>query len=149
MMQREKVVITMISAYAGIVITELLSPMIEKFFLGDAAVGSIFIKANVSPFTIQTAIFIGVIVLITTRGGMIGRARGLLLPVEVMGYSVLNSALILSTILFFLPEDARNQLSADGKLTRLIIEHHTWWLILPVLALIVAGFRKNSELERM
>lgn len=149
MMQREKVVVTMISAYAAMAITEILSPLAEKFFLGDANVGNVFIKANVSPFTVQTAIFVGVIVLLTVRGGLIGgKARGLLSPIEVLMYSALNSALVLSTILFFLADDARNQLAANSKFARFIIDYHTWWLILPVAALIVAGFRKGAELER-
>ena len=148
MMQREKVVATMICAYAAIVLTDLLSPIMEKFFLGDTNVGSIFIKANLSPFTIQTGLFVGIIVLLTVRGGIItGKTKGLLAPMEVLIYSVLNSALILSTILFFLTDDIRNQLAAESKFARLIIDYHTWWLILPVAALIVAGFRKGRELD--
>lgn len=149
MMQRERVVVTMISAYAAIAITGLVAPIAEKFFIGDTNVGNVFIKANLSPFTVQTVIFVGIIVLITVRGGLIGsKAKGLLSPVEVLAYSALNSALILSTILYYLPEIQRNQLSVDSKFAKIIIDYHDWWLILPIIALVVAGFRKGSELER-
>ncbi|TSC92311.1 MAG: Uncharacterized protein CEN89_764 [Candidatus Berkelbacteria bacterium Licking1014_7] len=119
MMQKEKVMLTLISAYAAIVVTNLVSPFFQKFFLGDTNVGNIFIKANASPFSVQAAIFVGIIVLITMRGGMItGKSRAIMSPFEMMIYSVLNSALILSTILYFLPEDQRNELLVESKFAK-------------------------------
>ena len=149
MMQREKVVVTMISAYASIAITEVLSPIAQKFFIGDSNVGNMFIKANLSPFTIQAGIFVGIIILITVRGGLVGaKGKGLLSPIEMLIFSILNSAVIMSTILFFLPEDMRNQLVANSKFAKIVIEYHDWWLILPIATLIVTGFRKGGEFER-
>ena len=149
MMQREKVMVTMISAYASMAITQILSPIAQKFFIGDSNIGNIFIKANLSPFTIQAGIFVGIIILITVRGGLVGtRAKGLLSPVEVLAYSALNSAMIMSAILFFLPEDMRNQLMVNSKFAKIIIGYHDWWLILPVVALIATGFKKGADMDR-
>lgn len=143
-LQREKVVITLISIYAALVVTQIVTPFALGFFQGDKTVGSIFVKANVSPFTIQTAIFGLIIILLTVRSGLVGRSgRGLLSPFEVAVFSLLNSALILTTVLFFLPEEVRGSLADQSRFAKIIIQRHDLWTIAPVLFLIILGFRHN------
>jgi len=143
-LQREKVVITLISIYAALVVTQIVTPLALGFFQGDKTVGSIFVKANVSPFTIQTAIFGLIIILLSIRSGLVGRSgRGLLSPFEVALFSLLNSALILTTVLFFLPAEVRGSLADQSRFAKLLIQHHDIWTIAPVLSLIILGFRHN------
>lgn len=145
-LQREKTTVTMLAAYAGLVIAQTLNPLVQGFFSGDKTVGSFFIRANASPFTVQAAIFAIVIVLLATRAGIVGqRSRGLLSPVEILVYSFLNSALIISSIINFMPDDKKQALLASSKLASKLISYHIWWVILPVVALVVIGFRKNSD----
>ncbi|TSC91708.1 MAG: Uncharacterized protein CEN91_600 [Candidatus Berkelbacteria bacterium Licking1014_85] len=147
-LQREKTTVTILSAYVGLVIAQALNPIVQGFFSGDKTIGSFFIRANASPFTVQVAIFLIVTVLMSTRAGIIGqRARGLLSPIEVLIYSFLNSALIISSIINFMPEDKKTALLASSKLASKIITYNIWWLILPVLALVIIGFRKGIDKE--
>lgn len=145
-LQREKVVITLISIYAALVATQIISPFALGFFDGDKTVGSIFVKANVSPFTVQTAVFGLTIILLTVRSGLVGRSgRGLLSPFEVAIFSLLNSALILTTVLYFLPDEVRGALADQSRFAKIIIERHDIWTIAPVITLIVLGFRHSRN----
>ena len=145
-LQREKTTVTILASYVALVITQVLNPMIQGFFVGDKTIGSFFIRANVSPFTIQSVVFALVIVLLVTRSGIAGqRAKGLLSPIEVMIYSVLNSTLILSTILSFLPEEQKVSIAESSKLASKMVQYQTWWIVLPIIALIVIGFRKGLD----
>ncbi|PIP51301.1 hypothetical protein COY43_00955 [Candidatus Berkelbacteria bacterium CG_4_10_14_0_8_um_filter_35_9_33_8] len=145
-LQREKTTVTILSSYVALVITQVLNPMIQGFFIGDKTIGSFFIRANISSFTIQSVVFALVIILLVTRSGIAGqRARGLLSPIEVMIYSILNSSLILSTILSFLPEEQKASIVASSKLASRMVQYHIWWLVLPAIAMIVIGFRKGLD----
>lgn len=136
--------VTLLSVYVSLVVSDVMSPVLEKFFQGQSTIGSFFIQANLSPFALKTAVFVGVIVLITTRAGVVGlRSRGMLSPFEVGAYSFLNSALILSTVLLFSPEETRKNLVASSKLAGRLMEYSTWWIILPVVLLIVMGIRRH------
>ena len=145
-MQREKVTGTLVSAYVALVITQLFTPYIQQFFTGDTTIGSIFIKANPTPFMIRSAVFTLIIILLTTRGGLAGmRGRGLLSPIEVGIYSALNSAIIISSILSFLDEGVRASLVSSSRLIQIIVQYHDLWLIAPVVILVTMGFRRHGR----
>lgn len=144
-LQREKIIVTLVTVYVSLLTTQVLMPIFQQFFAGDKTLfNSVYLKANASPFAIQTAIFVILIVLLTVRSGLVGhRARGFLIPLEVLAYSALSSALVLSSILSFMPEESQATLAATSKFARFIIAHETWWLILPVALLIATGIRRG------
>lgn len=146
-LQREKVVVTLVTVYVSLVATQTLMPLVLQFFAGDKTLfNSIYLRANASPFGIQASLFTILIVLLTVRSGLTGhRSRGFLIPIEVLIYSALNSALVLSSILSFMPAEAQASLATSSKFAKLIIAHHTWWLVLPVLMLILTGIRAKRE----
>jgi hypothetical protein len=147
-LQREKVTGTLVSVYMAIVMTMLASPYVSQFFAGDTTVGSIFIKASPTPFIIKTAVFCIVTILLTTRGGLAGmRGKGLLSPLEVGLYSALTTAVVITTILSFLDEGIRANLLHDSRVAGLILQYHDLIIVLPVLVLIVLGFRHHSKGE--
>lgn len=147
-LQRDKVLLTLISIYVAIVITQHFSAPLQQFFIGDKTVfGGIWIKSSASPFIIKTALFILTIVVLTTKSGLGGGGvkRGSLSPLEVIVYSLFSSALIITTVLSFLPETDRNAFLEQSKLAKTIMSYQLWWLALPPISLIVTGLRSHSS----
>lgn len=127
-------------------VTQVATPYIQQFFAGDATLGSIFIKASPTPFMIRIGLFLVIVVLLTTRGGLAGmRGRGLLSPIEVAIYSTLNSAIILSSVLSFLDDGVRATLLNGSQLARYVLQFHDVWIIAPVVILVIMGFRRRGS----
>src|SRR3990167_4656595 len=72
MLQRERAVVTLVTIYVALVITQLLTDPVSQFFVGEKTIQSFFITSKASPFTIQSGLFIGTIVLLSTKSGLSG-----------------------------------------------------------------------------
>ncbi len=146
MLQREKTVVTLISVYVGLVLTSILTGTLQEFFGGDRAIfDKIFIRGTTSPFAIQTGIFLGTIIALTARSGLSGgTGRGLFSPIELFAYSFFNAALIIVSILAFLPEATQTAILDSSHLATLLVSFRTWLLVLPILLLVVLGYREKS-----
>ena len=149
MLQRERTVVTLVSIYVALVLTNLLNDPISKFFVGERTINSFFISSQVSPFTLKAGIFVLVLILMITKSGLSGGSdgRGLLSPVEVFLYSFLNTALIVTTIMTFLPDAARVNMIEQSSMAAFLVNHHTWWLLLPIACLIFFGWNRNPLLR--
>lgn len=149
MLQRERTVVTLVSIYVALVLTNLLNDPIAQFFVGERTINSFFVSSQVSPFTIQAAIFVIVLVLMITKSGLSGGmdGRGLLSPIEVFLYSFLNTALIVTTIMSFMPEEARTAMISQSSMAAFLASHHTWWVVLPIVCLIFFGWNRNPLLR--
>lgn len=149
MLQREKVVVTTIATYAAIVVTQIFGDTVQQFFQGDKTIlGQIFIRANTTPFTIQIGLFVAVIALISAKAGLSGgKGKGMMSPLEIIGHSFLGTALILSTILSFMPIEEQQSIMAQSNLAAKLINMHNIWVILPIIGLIASGiiFKHNSS----
>jgi hypothetical protein len=142
-LQRDKAVITLISVYVALIIVQVLSGPLQDFFAGDKTIfGQLFIKSTASPFTIQVVLFASVIALVSMKSGLSSKSEGSISPLEVFGFSVLNAALIISSIFYFMPEATRMHYAEISKLANFVINYHTWWLVLPVILLIVTGWKR-------
>jgi|GEM_PF-245996 len=142
-LQRDKVVVTLLSIYAGIVVASVLGGPALDFFQGDRTIGDqIFVKANASPFTIQAGLFVLTTVLVSMRSG-IGRGStggaGHLSAFELALFSFLNSALILTAIFSFMDEAARAQFAEQSRVAQVFISREMWWTIAPLIALVITG----------
>ena len=62
---------------------------------------------------------------------------------EVAVYSALNMALIITSILGFLPEEARANYIEVSKAASFLFQYKTLWVMLPPIALIVLNFRRK------
>lgn len=145
-LQRDKTVITMISVYVALVITQIVAGPIQAFFTGDKTIfGQFFIHANVSSLTIQIIVFAAIIALVSAKSGLAGKESGNMSPIEILGYSALNTALIISSILFFMPEAMRNGFAETSKIASILIQYHIWWIIFPAALLVISGFWRKSE----
>ena len=144
-MQRDKTVITLISVYVALVIVQVMAEPIQEFFAGEKTVlGQLFIKSSASPFTIKTILFAAIIALVSTKSGLSSKGESSISPIEIFGFSFLNAALILSSVFYFMPEATRDGYAEMSRLANFIINYHTWWIVLPVILLIITGWKKSE-----
>ena len=147
-LQREKIVATLLSVYVSLIVTQAISGTVLQFFQGDKTVlNQFWVNSHASPFTIRVIIFLAVIMLMSAKTGISGgKSKGIISPVEIIVYSVLTTALIISSIFYFLPAESRDAFAGASRLGGFIIGHYVWWIVLPVILLIVTSFfRKGSS----
>ena len=143
-LRREKVVTTLCSTYIGIVVATFFAKYVFDFFNGNRLfAGQVWIHSNASISTVSIVVFLIVTFLIS--GVIISNSSkaGDVAPLEVIIYSALNMALIISTVLGFLPEEMRSKYVETSKLASLILHYNTLWIILPVIALVVLNFKRK------
>lgn len=141
-LQRDKVVVTLLAIYAGIVMANVLGGPLQDFFVGDKTVGDqIFIRANANAFSVQAAIFILTTILVSLRSGVggSGRGRGALSTFELAVFSFLNTALIITAVFSFMDPAAREHFASGSRIARVFISRELWWTIAPIIALLVTG----------
>lgn len=146
-LQRERIVATLMSVYAALVVSAILVEPIGQFFQGDKTLfNQIWIRSNTSPFTIHLTVFILIIVLLSAKGGLSGtKGRGAMSHIEVLLYSALTTALIVSSIFSFVPEATREAYVASSKVVEFLVTHQQWWIIGPVIAMVVFGFQRHPR----
>lgn len=142
-LQRDKVVVTLLAIYAGIVIANIAGIPLQQLFSGEKTVAdSIFISANASPFSVQTGVFLLTTVLVSVRSGL-GRSssssRGKLSSFELGLYSFLNTALILAAVFSFMDPEAQAQFAETSRIANMIISREVWWFVAPLIALVATG----------
>jgi len=146
-LQRDKIIATLLSVYVGLIITQAVAGNVQSFFMGESTLSNVWIKSNANPFTIRTVIFLAVIMLVSAKSGISGgKSKGLLSPLEVIIYSIFTSGLILSSLFYFMPAESREAFVMGSRMAKLVINNYIWWIVLPVLFMIASGFfRKNSS----
>lgn len=150
LMQRERIVVTMVAAYIGIVFSQLFWQSIAKFFQGDnPLLGKYFIHGNFSQTQIQMALFLGTMFLVATKAGIDAeRGEGWLSPLELLIISALTGALILATVVGYLPADAQHTLAEQSRFVTYLVQHHDLWIMAPAIALVALGFRRPRYRDR-
>ncbi len=144
LMQRDKAVVTMISIYVAIVATALLVGPVQEFFTGEKALlNQVFIRSSANVYTIQLVIFIALVALISMKSGLAGDNRNGSI-FEILGFSVINAALLTSSILFFMDPAKREVIVQTSKLAKLLVTYHTWIMVVPVFFLIFTGWSKKD-----
>ena len=145
-LQKDKTILTMISTYVAIVIVNTISPYIHKLLVGEQTIaGQIFIKSNTNLFTVKIILFILIIALVSGKSGLSGKSTGgVLSPIELFAYSFLSTMLIISSIFSFMPDTTRESFIISSKFASIIMQYEIWWIILPVVLLIVTGFMHKS-----
>lgn len=145
-LQRDKIVATLLSVYVGLIITQAVSGNIQSFIQGESTFSNMWIRSNANPFTVRAVIFIAVIMLVSAKSGIsAGRSKGLLSPIEVIIYSIFTSGLILSSLFYFMPAESREAFVMSSRMAKLVINNYVWWIVLPIIFMIVAGFFRRSS----
>lgn len=144
LLKKEKAITTLCSVYIGLVIASGFSQTIFDFFNGNKTIGgSVWIRSNASISTISIIVFLLSIFLISGAINSSNSRSSEISPVEVFIYSSLSVALILSSILGFLPEETRNGYIGISKTAGLLFQFKTLIVVLPPLSLILLNWKKK------
>lgn len=143
-LQREKIIATLVSTYVALAVATVWGETVFEFFNGNAILFNQFwIRSNLSEFSIKALLFAVIIILLTIKGDFavtMGKAEGLMTSVFVFVYSFLNAGLIASSVLNFLPAVAKSSIVVSSNLAQSIVSYETTWIVAPALLMIVGGF---------
>lgn len=143
-LRREKTITTLCSTYIGLVVATGFSKYVFDFLNGNRyLVGQIWIHSNASLTTVTIIVFLVIIFLVSGTIISTNNRSGDVSPLDVIIYSSLNMALIISSILGFLPEEIRIKYVETSRLANLMLNTKTLWIILPPIALVILNFRRK------
>lgn len=150
LMGREKVIITLLGAYVGLVIANQWGASAFSMLSQDnAVINNGWMSGNLSVFVVKVVLFAAVLLLIALKGGLMlnagGGGAGVMGFVVQAGYSVLNAALIASSILNFLPDETKKQVVEGSIIAAPLVNFYSWFLILPLIFMIVASIVSKNE----
>ena len=101
------------------------------------------IRSNLSEFSIKALLFAIIIVILTLKGDFsIGMQKneGMVSMIFVFIYSFLNTGLIISSVINFLPQTSKLTIISSSNLAATVMNYSTAWIVLPALLMIVGGF---------
>lgn len=150
LMGQEKVIVTLLGAYVGLVVANQWGASAYSLITGqDMVLSTEWIEGNISIFTVKVALFVLALLIVAVRGGALGYSlaggRGLLGLGVQLGYSLLSAALVAGSILQFLPEETKTQITEGSLVAGPLVTHYAWLLILPVLLMAITGFLNRGE----
>jgi len=145
-LQKEKAAATLISTYIALAVTTIWGDAVYEILSGKQILfNSVWLAGHLNPFTVKVVIFVAFIVLLSLKGEYISTKTGAVGSVIVLFlYSFLTAGLIISSIFSFMDETTRQILLNSSHIADLIYKYHNWWVALPAIVLIIAGFRKKS-----
>ena len=133
---RAKAVLIMLASYAGIAIAGeagiLVSGVVER------------VQENTSLAAIKAAVFAAVVMFVALKGELGPdpdiKEKGTSSTVMTLIYGFLTTGLVISSLLSFMPEAARDSIVESSVLAAQALKYKLWWLVLPVLAMVGASF---------
>ena len=145
-LQKEKAAATLISTYVALVVTTFWGQKVYDILSGNTILfNQVWFRANLNPFTVKILLFASFIVLLSLKGEYISSRLGTIGSAFLLFlYSFLNAALIVSSIMSFMDDSTRMNLISNSNMANLLYRYHDWWIILPAIVLIVAGFKKRT-----
>lgn len=147
LLQREKTITTLCSVYIGLVVASSFSSTVFDFFNGNKVIANqIWIRGNASNSTIAIAIFLITIFLVSgSINSKSKKADGQLSVVEILVYSGLMMALIITSVLGYLPEATRNHYIETSIAAKYLYSMRTLFVILPPILLVVMNWKKKEK----
>ncbi|MCX6810181.1 MAG: hypothetical protein NTY30_00365 [Candidatus Berkelbacteria bacterium] len=143
-LKREKVITILSSIYIAIVMATSFTEYVFQFFQGNKVIAnSVFIKGNMSSGTVAIALFLLVIFFVSGAINASSSRSGDTSVFEVIVYMALSMALIISTILGFLPEATREMIIGTSKVASIVYGMRTLWIIAPPISLVILNFRRR------
>ncbi len=143
-LRREKTITVLCSTYIGIVVASNFSTYLFELFNGDKFIaGQIWIKSNASLATISISLLLITSFFISGAINSTSSKTGDISPFEIFIYSALNMALIISSVIGFLPSATRESMLIASKSASIIYSYRAVWVILPPIALIFLNFKRK------
>jgi len=143
-LKREKTITILCSTYIAMVMAGSFTDYVFQFFQGNKVIANqIWVKGNLSSSTVAIALFLIVLFFVSGAINSASSGGGDLSPVEVIVYCALTMALIISTIIGFLPEATRGNIISTSKVASIIYGLRTLWIIAPPISLVLLNFRRK------
>ncbi len=147
---RSRIVVTLIASYIGFAVANEIGNALHEILTGSTLLSnSIWIKSNISVFAVKTFLFAAIVVFLTmkgeftaTPGAFLSGMKGTLITAL---YSFLTSGLVISSIIYFLPQVTQAALLAQSSLAEKVFLYRNWWLFLPILLMVLVGTFGASE----
>lgn len=143
-LKREKTITILCSTYIAMVMAANFTEYIFQFFQGNKVIANqIWIQGNMSTSTVAIGLFLLVIIFVSGAINSSSSSSGDLSPLEVIVYMALTMALIISSIIGFLPEATRASVVSGSKVASIIYGFKTLWVIAPPISLVLLNFRRK------
>jgi hypothetical protein len=148
-LQRERILATLVGVYVGMVVAQNWGPSVYQFLSGNTILfDQLWIKANASPFAIKALLFGLIVVFLTIKSDFSQSMKESNAPLSglmVIAYSFLTTTLTISAILSFLPPAQLNAITIRSNLADFLVDNFILWLVLPVIAMIIGGYLSGSS----
>jgi len=146
-LQKEKILTSLVSVYIASVVTQIWGDKVAAFFMGQNFIGSFFVKANLEPFWIKIIVFFAIIIFFAVRSDLVVSMQkdsrsSLMLN---LCYSLSYASLLVASILNLLPQPMLNNFILQSRLGNFVYQHMSWWVLLPVILIIVGGYLNKSR----
>lgn len=143
-LKREKTITILCSTYIAMVMAGSFADYIFQFFQGNKVIANqVWVQGNLSESTVAIGLFLIVLVFVSGAINSSSSTSGDLSPIEVIIYMAFTMALVISTILGFLPEANRTGILATSKVANIVYNFRTLWIIAPPISLVILNFRRK------
>lgn len=151
LMLREKVVVTLLAAYAGMIVADRWGGALYQLVTKQSGgvLNEQFVSGNVSVLTVQIALFALVMLVIALRGGVLihpeSVGSGFMSYGVLMLYGLLTAAVIASAILGFVPKEQLDIIYSSSKIAKQLVDYQAWLLIAPLVLMLISGWGHRGE----
>lgn len=147
LMLRERVIVTLLGAYAATVIANVWGVVLYEMVTNQSAAvlsDQLVNTDNLSVFTMQMIIFAVVLLIIALKGGVLihpdSVGTGMMSLLVLVLYGLLSATLVASAILGFLPQDQLDIVYEGSSSIRYLVDYRNWVLIAPLLVMLISGW---------
>lgn len=146
LMLRERVMVTILGAYAGMIVADRWGEALYQILTDQAPaiINQEIIGSNVSVLTVQIALFAIVLLIVALKGGVLIHPASLGVGIMSLGvlilYGVLGAALVASAVLGFLPSDQLSAIYEGSYIAKYLVDYQTWILIAPLIVMLLSGW---------
>ena len=151
LMLREKVVVTLLAAYAAMIVADRWGGALYQLVTKQSGgvLNEQFINGNVSVLTVQIALFALVMLVIALRGGVLihpeSIGNGFTSYGVLMLYGLLTAAVIASAILGFMPKEQLDVIYSSSKIAKQLVDYQAWLLVAPLVLMLISGWGHRGE----
>lgn len=143
-LRREKTITFLCSTYIGLVIASSFAQYVFDLLNGNTILANqVWIHSNASISTVSIVLLLLSSFFISGAINSTAKSGGDLSLFEIIIYSALNMALIISSIIGFLAPEKRDVILAASKVGSFLYATRGLWVIIPPIALIILNFRKK------
>ena len=144
-LQRNKIILTLINVYIALAVVGVLGGSFNTAVqnAGEMMLNESFADRFFSLFITQTFLFVALIILLSVRGE---HAKALS-EVKISNplimsfiYSFLFALIVCSTILSFLPAEVQAGINEQSYMASFVLAKQSWWVVLPVVSMIVTSY---------